>query len=178
MKEPELPKPAASQWLAENLLHELHRLANYYMHNERPGHTLQATALVNEAYIKLCNDGLTINDKQHFFALAAQQMRRILVDHARQKSAQKRGGDCLMVTLNHSMGVVAEQSSDLVYLDELLTQLAKFDPRGAQILELKLFTAMNNSEIANILALSLTTVERDIKAVKAWISSQLHNDSE
>jgi RNA polymerase sigma factor (TIGR02999 family) len=161
-----------SSKLPDTVVDELHRMASCYMHRENAGHTLQATALVNEAYLKLASHPLVVNDKQHFLALAAKQMRHVLVDHAREKSAQKRGGELLMVTLNESAGVAANQVNELIYLDELLQQLTQFDPRGAHIFELKLFSALTNPEIAELLQLSLTTVERDLKAAKAWLKTQ------
>lgn len=159
--------------LDEKIIFELHRIASHYMRREHAGHTLQATALVNEAYLKLMSHPLQVNDKNHFLALAAKQMRHILVDHARQKSAQKRGGDQLNVSLNESVGVVSNHINELIYIDELLLELAKFDPRGAQIFEIRLFSALSNQEIADTLQLSLTTVERDIKATKAWFKTHL-----
>jgi RNA polymerase sigma-70 factor, ECF subfamily len=159
--------------LDEKIIIELHRIASHYMQREQAGHTLQATALVNEAYLKLVSHPLQVNDKNHFLALAAKQMRHILVDHARQKSAQKRGRDQFNVTLNEAAGIVSNHINELIYIDELLLELAKFDPRGAQIFEIKLFSALSNQDIADTLQVSLTTVERDVKAAKAWLRTHL-----
>ena len=170
---PTFENKAKSGSLDVTIFLELRRIANHYMHLENAGHTLQATALVNEAYLKLSSHPLQLNDKKHFLALAAKQMRHILVDHARKKSAQKRGGDVLMVTLNESVGIASDHLNELIYLDELLSELAEFDPRGTQIFELKLFSALTNQEIADLLVLSLATVERDLKATKAWLKNRL-----
>jgi RNA polymerase sigma factor (TIGR02999 family) len=162
------------------MLEELHRIASRFMYAENQGHTLQATALVNEAYIKLAEKTIQITDKQHFVAIAAQQMRRILVDHAREKQANKRGGKQYKVTLvEQSHGSQASsnlEQIELIYVDELLKQLASFDSRAAQIFELKLFSMLSHPEIAQVLELSLATIERDIQAAKAWFKIQINND--
>ena len=162
------------------MLEELHRIALRFMQSEQQGHTLQATALVNEAYIRLADKTMYISDKKHFIAIAAQQMRRILVDHAREKNAAKRGGKQYKVTLleqasdtNSSQG---NQGLELIYIDELLDQLSEFDPRAARIFELKLFSMLTHPEIAEVLALSLATVERDIQAAKAWLKVKMKAD--
>ncbi len=160
------------------MLAELHRIASRFMCAEQQGHTLQATALVNEAYIRLAEKTMNIADKQHFIAIAAQQMRRILVDHAREKYAAKRGGKQIKVTLVDQQGDIAQLSSqdqvELMYIDELLNQLACFDQRASQIFELKLFSMLTHPEIADLLGLSVATVERDIQAAKAWFKVQIH----
>jgi RNA polymerase sigma factor (TIGR02999 family) len=162
------------------MLEELHRIAARFMYSEQQGHTLQATALVNEAYLKLADKTMHIADKKHFIAIAAQQMRRILVDHARQKNANKRGGKQHKVTLVEqpldSQSDMGHDSIELIYIDELLNQLAAFDPRAAHIFELKLFSMLTHPEIAELLGLSLATIERDIQAAKAWLKIQMKTD--
>ncbi|MEP4890915.1 MAG: ECF-type sigma factor [Aliiglaciecola sp.] len=160
------------------MLAELHRIASRFMGAEQQGHTLQATALVNEAYVKLADKSMNITDKQHFIAIAAQQMRRILVDHAREKHATKRGGKQIKVTLADQQGDEAlfsnQDQVELMYIDKLLSQLASFDQRASQIFELKLFSMLTHAEIADLLELSVPTVERDIQAAKAWFKVQMN----
>ncbi|MBT1451874.1 sigma-70 family RNA polymerase sigma factor [Glaciecola sp. XM2] len=162
------------------MLEELHRIAARFMHSEQQGHTLQATALVNEAYLKLADKTMHIADKKHFIAIAAQQMRRILVDHARQKHADKRGGKQQKVTLLEQPADIqpgiGHEHIELIYIDELLHQLAAFDPRAAHIFELKLFSMLTHPEIAEVLGLSVATIERDIQAAKAWLKIQMKTD--
>ena len=164
------------------MLDELHRIASRFMNAENKGHTLQATALVNEAYLKLAKKPVTIVDKQHFIAIAAQQMRRILVDHAREKNAAKRGGKQFQITLVEQVSDKSEPLNqdpvELIYIDELLNQIASFDPRASQIFELKLFSMLTNSEIAQVLEISIATVERDIQAAKAWFKVQIHAEKQ
>lgn len=158
---------------------ELHKIANKYMHSENAQHTLQATALVNEAYISLQASDLNINDKVHFFALAASHMRRILVDHARAKSANKRQAQVMAITANDEIeGSVLgknEDASAMIHLDEVLTQFSNLDERAANMYEMRIFAGLSNAEIALVFEVSLTTVERDISVAKAWIHKQIHN---
>jgi RNA polymerase sigma factor (TIGR02999 family) len=155
------------------LIGELHRVAKHYMYNENAGHTLQATALVNEAYVKLAGKSIEVTNKSHFIALAARQMRRILVDHARQKVASKRGGQAVQITLAGVAGDDDNEIIELIYIDKLLKQLASFDSRAAQVYELRLFSALTNPEIALIMGISLATVERDAKISKAWLKMEM-----
>ena len=164
--------------LQSSLLDELNRIARRYMQAERAGHTLQATALVNEAYINLAEKSIMVSDKNHFIALAAQKMRRILVDHARAKIAAKRGSMPIMVTLAEQAIDNSNDNINLIYLDQLLSQLAEFDERGASIFELKMFSSITNDEIADLLSISVATVERDLKAAKAWLKTQMPISSE
>ncbi|MEP1448230.1 MAG: ECF-type sigma factor [Paraglaciecola sp.] len=163
------------------VLEELHRIASRFMRGEQQGHTLQATALVNEAYLKLANKTMHVVDKKHFTAIAAQQMRRILVDHAREKNAAKRGGNQVKVTLVDHHGDInalcGHNQLELIYIDELLNQLATFDSRASQIFELKLFSMLSHPDIAELLQLSLATIERDIQAAKAWFKVQLQAET-
>ena len=154
---------------------ELHRLAEGYMRREHVGHTLQTTALVNEAYIKLVDSSrVRWQNRAHFFAVAAQLMRRILVDFARQRQYQKRGGDWRQVTLAEGLGVAAANlDSDLVALDEALQGLAKLDPRKARVVELRFFGGLSLEETAEALQVSTDTVGRDWRAAKAWLMREL-----
>lgn len=157
------------------LLSELNRIARRYMQAEHAGHTLQATALVNEAYVNLAGKSIQVSDKSHFIGLVAQKMRRILVDHARAKISEKRGSRPVMVTLSEIASHSSQDNIDLIYLDELITQLSDFDSRGAHIFELKMFSSITNDEVASLLNLSVATVERDLKAAKAWLKNQMRS---
>jgi RNA polymerase sigma-70 factor, ECF subfamily len=156
---------------------ELRRLARGYMRGERPGHTLQTTALVNEAYLKLVEQNrIRWQNRAHFLAIAAQQMRRILVDYARRRQYQKRGGGALQVTLGEAEGLADERTPDLVALDEALAGLAEVDPRRARVVELKFFGGLTTEEAAEALGVSVTTVERDWTVAKAWLHKTVMSD--
>ncbi len=159
--------------LAPLVINELHHLAQRHMAEEKSGHTLQATALVNEAYLRLVDSPVNWQDRAHFFALAARQMRRILVDHARAKTTDKRWGALAKVNLEDALTAAPDNNLDLVYLDKLLDQLANFDERAARMFEMRLFSGLSNKEIAACEGLSVATVERDLKAAKSWIQSSL-----
>ena len=167
--------PGALEKLTPIVYDELHRLAEGYMHREHVGHTLQTTALVNEAYIKLVDSSrVRWQNRAHFFAVAAQLMRRILVDFARKRRYQKRGGDWRQVTLAEGLGVAAANlDSDLVALDEALQGLAKLDPRKARVVELRFFGGLSLEETAEALQVSTDTVGRDWRAAKAWLMREL-----
>jgi len=152
---------------------ELHCLAERHMRSENPNHTLQATALVNEAYIKLVNMDVDWQNRSHFFALAANQMRRILVDHARLKAAQKRGNPNNRVTFDEGQFANTYHFDDLIYIDQLLTQLHTLDSRAAEILELRLFSGLTLEDIAQLKQLSLSTVERELRTARAWLQNQI-----
>jgi RNA polymerase sigma-70 factor (ECF subfamily) len=152
----------------------LHKLARRYMARERPGHTLQATALVNEAYIRLIDSGrVAWRDRNHFFVLAAQLMRRILVDFARSHLNQKRGGARRRTTLDEGLLISSQPDAELVALDDALLALAAVDPRKAKVVELRFFGGLDEKEIAQLLHVSLDTVQRDWKAARAWLYGQL-----
>jgi len=164
----------ALEQLTPLVYEELRRLARQRMRRERPGHTLQTTALANEAYLRLVDQTqVRWQNRAHFFAIAAQQMRRILVDYARRRLYQKRGGGALQVTLAEAEGLTDEHTPDLVALDEALRSLAEVDPRRAQVVELKFFGGLTNEETAEVLKVSTGTVERDWTIAKAWLHSQL-----
>lgn len=152
----------------------LHKLALRYLARERPGHTLQATALVNEAYLRLIGSKpVACQDRNHFFALAAQMMRRILVDFARLHLNQKRGGVRHRITLDETLQVSSQPDAELVALDDALIALAAVDPRKAKVVEMRFFGGMDETEIAQTLHVSTDTVQRDWKAARAWLYGQL-----
>ena len=156
---------------------ELHRLAHHYMSRERPGHTLQTTALLDEAYLLLIgNKKPSWQNRTHFVAAAAQLMRRIMVDHARERHALKRGGGALKVTLGEAAFVTERRSEELLALDEALERLAAQDRRKSQIVELRYFGGLTAEETAAVLKLSLRTVEREWTMAKAWLYRALSGD--
>ena len=153
---------------------ELRRIARRYMLRERQGHTLQPTALVNEAFLRLVDvHGVQWQDRAHFFALAAQMMRRILVNYALARGAGKRGGAGHQVTLDEAMIVSPERDSQLVELDGALQSLAKVDGRKAQVVELRFFAGLSVEETAAVLKVSPQTVLRDWKLSKTWLAREL-----
>ena len=153
---------------------ELHRLARRYMSRERKGHTLQTTALINEAYVRLVDQrNVHWANRSHFFAISAQIMRRILIDHARRHAYAKRGGGAQQVSLEEIAIIAREQSSEILRLDEALKILAKMDPRRCQVVELRYFGGLSNEEIAGVLKVSENTVTRDWNLARAWLHQQL-----
>ena len=155
---------------------ELHRLAQLYLSRERPGHSLQATALVNEAFLRLIDSKFRYwQNRAHFFGVAAKLMRHVLVDHARRRN-QKRGGDLLRVSLAEAENVAEARTADVIALDEALNNLATFDPRKSRIVELKFFGGLSEEEIAEVMKLSLRTVQRGWNLARAWLYSELSND--
>jgi RNA polymerase sigma factor (TIGR02999 family) len=169
--------PAALDKLTPIVYHELHRLAGRYMNRERPGHSLQTTALVNEAYMRLVDyRRMQWQDRAHFFAVSAQLMRRILVDHARRHNV-KRGGDVQHVSLDEALMVCGDAGPDpgvdLVALDEALNAFMQIDPRKMQIVEMRFFGGLSVEETAEVLKVSTVTVKRDWRAAKAWLYREL-----
>jgi RNA polymerase sigma-70 factor, ECF subfamily len=153
---------------------ELHRLAHYYMSRERAGHTLQTTALLNEAYLQLTDKTQPPwRNRTHFMAVAAQLMRRIMVDHARARHALKRGAGAIRVTLDEAALVTEERAEELLALDEALEKLAEFDRRRCEIVEMRYFGGLTVQEIADVLKVHPNTVMRDWKAAKAWLYAEL-----
>lgn len=149
---------------------ELRRLAHYYMRRERPDHTLQTSALINEAYIRLVDHkGMRWQNRAHFYGVAAQAMRRVLVDHARSRGYAKRGGGAQRVELDEATSVAQKQADDLIALDDALTGLATLDPRKSKIVELRYFGGMSVEETAEALGVSAVTILRDWKTAKAWL---------
>ena len=156
---------------------ELHRMARRYMAHERPGHTLQATALVNEAYVRLVDSAqANFENRAHFFAVCAQVMRRILVDWARSRQAQKRGGDVAPVQLDEALVVGEEKGRDLVALDDALKILTEQDARKGQVVELRFFGGLSVEETAAVLKISPETVMRDWKMAKSWLRRELRKE--
>jgi RNA polymerase sigma factor (TIGR02999 family) len=172
---------AAQTELLELMYSELRRLARRYMRQERAGHTLQPTALVNEAYMRLLGqEAPTWQNRAHFLAHAARAMRQILVDHARRRGASKRGGQCVNVSLDAFMSEGGEpfdaealsrdrQAEELLAIDEALTHLASLDPRQARIIELQFFAGLSDGEIAQLLDVSERTLRRERRTAKLWL---------
>ncbi len=172
--------PGAGSRLLDAVYGELRRLAAHHLQHEHGGHTLQPTALAHEVYIKLMGRGeRSWNGRAHFFAAAAQAMRRILVDHARAKGAAKRGGDFQRVGLTALGGVPAAQSeADLVRLDGLLGRLAEVDPVAARVVEMRFFSGMHDEEIALAIGTSSRTVRRHWRYARAWLARELGEPQE
>lgn len=157
---------------------ELHRMARRYMARERPGQTLQVTALVNEAYLRLVDSPQTSwQDRAHFFAVCAQMMRRILVDRARGRRAQKRGLGTPALELDEALVVAQGRGTDLVALDDALKDLAALDPRKGQVVELRFFGGLSVEETAEVLKVSKETVMRDWKLAKSWLRRELNREN-
>ena len=155
---------------------ELRRLAHRHMGGERPGHTLQTTALVNEAYLRLADQTKPRwQNRAHFFAVAARAMRQILVSYARSQQSQKRGGGAFKVDLDEAALVSPEESQEIVDLHEALEQLSALDSRKAQVVELKYFGGLNYDEIAEVLKISRITARRDWEFAKLWLYTELHS---
>jgi len=153
---------------------ELHRLAHRYMNREDPGHMLQTTALVNEAYLRLVDSShVRWQNRAHFFAVSAQLMRRILVDFARSRNYLKRGGNAVQVSLDKVLAITPEQDPDAVALDEALNALAAIDERKSRVVELRFFGGLNIEETAEVLKVSPDTVMRDWRLAKVWLLRQL-----
>jgi RNA polymerase sigma factor (TIGR02999 family) len=168
---------AALEKLMPLIQAELHRLAKRYMAGERRGHILQTTALVNEAFLRLIDwQNVEWQNRAHFFGLAAQIMRRILVDFARARRREKRGGDALMVSLSEAAHIAQEQSADLVALDDALQALEKLDQRQARVVELRFFAGLSLEETAEALKVSLSTVRRDWSLAEAWLFRELNRE--
>ncbi len=156
---------------------ELRRLAAHYMRGENPGHTLQATALVHEAYLRLTGGANSWQNRAHFFGVAAHVMRRILVDHARTRNAAKRGGMRRKVPLEDVALFSEEQSYDLLDLDAALERLALRDPRQSRIVELRYFAGLNVDDTAEVLGISAKTVKRDWSVARAWLHGEISKDN-
>jgi len=153
---------------------ELHRLAHRYMNRENPGHMLQTTALVNEAYLRLVDSSrVQWQNRAHFYAVSAQLMRRILVDFARSRNYLKRGGNAVQVSLDQALAVSLDQDADLVALDEALNALAAIDERKSRVVELRFFGGLSIEETAEVLKVSPETVMRDWRLAKVWLLREL-----
>jgi len=165
---------AALDKLYPLVYNELRRLAHGYLRRERKGHTLQTTALINEAYLRLVDQKrVHWANRSHFFAISAQIMRRILIDHARRYDYAKRGGGAQRISLDEAAVVAKERARELLMLDEALNGLTKIDPRRGRVVELRYFGGLNNEEIAAVLKISENTVTRDWNMARAWLYQEL-----
>ena len=166
-------KDAAGR-LMELVYRELHRMASREMRRERGEHTLQTTALVHEVYLRLCGaEPIQLRDRTHFFAVAAQQLRRVLVDHARRVRSEKRGGAKITATLFDSDGAAWAIDERLLAVDESLSRLETLDPRAAKVIELRFFGGLTETEAAEALDISLATLKRDWDFARSWLATQL-----
>jgi RNA polymerase sigma-70 factor (ECF subfamily) len=169
--------PHALEKLIPLVQPELQRLAHHYMSRERPGHTLQTTALLDDAYLQLAGKShVQWENRAHFFAVAAQLMRRIMVDHARQRQTLKRGGGAIRVTLDECAAVTQTRAAELLALDEALEKLAAADQRKARVVEMRYFGGLTMEEIADVLKIHINTVTRDWTAARAWLFAALSGE--
>ena len=160
--------------LIPQIYDELRRLASFYLQSERVNHTLQTTALVHEAYLRLVDQKqVEWSNRNHFFGVAAQMMRRILVDHARKHVSLKRGGSFSRISLEEAAVFSRERPRELIAVDELLTRLASLDPQGSRIVELRLFAGLSLGETAEVTGLSSAKVRREWSAAKAWLMREI-----
>ena len=170
--------PSALEKLIPLVQPELQRLAHHYMSRERPGHTLQTTALLDDAYLQLADKTHPHwQNRAHFFAVAAQLMRRIMVDHARQRHALKRSGGAIRITLDECAAVTETRSAELLALDEALEKLAAADQRKARVVEMRYFGGLTMEEIADVLKIHVNTVTRDWTAARAWLFAALSGEN-
>jgi RNA polymerase sigma-70 factor (ECF subfamily) len=162
---------AALEQLTPRVYHELHKLARAYLRRGRPNQSMQPTALINEAYLRLLDQAQPIKweNRAHFFGIAAKLMRMIMVDHARTRHAAKRGGHEAAVTLDDYMAVSPGRAPDVLEIDEALGRLAAVDERKAKVIEMRYFGGMDREEVASALGLSLATVKRDLRLGEAWL---------
>jgi RNA polymerase sigma factor (TIGR02999 family) len=171
--------PEAMEKLMPMVESELRRIAANYMRRERPDHTLQTSALVNEAYLKLIDQKqVRWENRSHFFALASQLMRRILLDHARAHRRAKRGGDAVHVNLDDVAVVSPEKSDDLIALDEALSRLAEFDPKKSSIVEMRFFGGLSVNEVAGVLGIAPVTVMLHWRLARAWLQREMRGEAE
>jgi RNA polymerase sigma factor (TIGR02999 family) len=166
--------PRALDALLPLVYDELRRLARSYLQRERSDHTLQSTALVHEAYLRLVDQNVSWQNRAHFFGIAAQMMRRILVDHARGRNSAKRGEGVCKVTLDEEIARAGQRDLDVIALDEALTNLARFDPQQSRIVELRFFAGLSIEDTSEILQISPATVKRDWAMAKAWLFREMH----
>jgi RNA polymerase sigma-70 factor (ECF subfamily) len=172
-------EPAALEQLTPQVYHELHKLARAYLRRGRPNQSLQPTALINEAYLRLLDQSQPMKweNRAHFFGIAARLMRMILVDHARTHRAAKRGGAAAAVTLDDGLAVAAGRAPDVLEVDEALNSLAAVDERKAKVIEMRYFGGMDREEVAAALGLTLATVKRDLRLGEAWLRKFLAGES-
>jgi RNA polymerase sigma-70 factor, ECF subfamily len=166
-------REAANQ-LIPLIYNEMRRMAGAYLQRERPGHTLQATALVHEAYMRLAGgQQVPWQNRAHFFAVAAHVMRQVLVDHARRRLSGKRGGNARKVDIDAEALIGAENIEDVIALDEALDRLGQLDPRQSRLVELRFFAGLDMEQLAEVLGVSPTTVKREWRSAKAWLHGEL-----
>lgn len=167
--------PSAGEELLGVVYRELRHLAARYLSQERSDHTLQPTALVHELYLRVFTSGEPIawQNRAHFFAVAAQTLRRILIDHARMRQSAKRGGHQVKLSLTEVNGLAEPRTDNLLEIDEALQRLAELEPRAAQVVELRFFGGLQVEEVAEVLGVSIVTVKRDWKVARAWLTAQL-----
>ncbi|MBS1810318.1 MAG: sigma-70 family RNA polymerase sigma factor [Acidobacteria bacterium] len=163
----------ALEQLLPLVYNELRRLAAGYLRREREDHTLQPTALVHEAYLRLLGQEVEWKNRAHFFGVAANMMRRILVDHARQHQAEKRGSGDVKIALDEAINLSSERAADLLALDDALTALAEFDPQKSRMIELRYFAGLSVEETAQVLGISIATFSRQWKTTKAWLYREI-----
>lgn len=169
---------AAREELLERVYRELRRIAQQQMNGERAGHTWQATDLVHQAYLRLFDEATEFENRAHFFAIASRQMRRLLVEHARAKDADKRGGDLQQVSLSDARDLGLSADLDLLALDEALRQFEKLYPRASQAVEMRFFAGLTEGETAELLDISLTTLKREWNFAKVWLYRRLSSASQ
>lgn len=167
--------PRALDALLPLVYDELRRLARSYLQRERSDHTLQSTALVHEAYLRLVGQNVSWQNRAHFFGIAAQMMRRILVDHARGRNSAKRGEGVCKVTLDEEVAGAAQRNLDVIALDEALTNLARLDPQQSRIVELRFFAGLSIEATSEVLKISPATVKRDWAMAKAWLFREMRS---
>jgi RNA polymerase sigma-70 factor (ECF subfamily) len=168
---------AALEALTPLVYDELRRIAHRYVRREREGHTLQTTALVNEAFVRLAGaEKIAWQNRAHFFAVTAQVMRRILIDYARRRHYAKHGGEARQVSFEEAAAMSRERAAELVMLDEAMDQLAKLDPRKSSVVELRYFGGLSLEETAEVLQVSPMTVRRDWRAAKAWLFRRMKDE--
>jgi RNA polymerase sigma-70 factor, ECF subfamily len=165
--------PKAAEDLLPLVYAELHRLAKSYMRRERSDHTLQATALINEAYLRLAQEDTDWNSREHFIGIAANVMRRVLVDYARAHNAEQRGGAMKRVELQDDLAISPEKLDEVAVLDEALKRLEELNPRQAKVVELRYFGGLSVEQIASLLAVSPRSVKRDWSLARVWLFRQL-----
>ncbi|MGA2535577.1 MAG: sigma-70 family RNA polymerase sigma factor [Terracidiphilus sp.] len=166
--------PAAADRLLPLVYAELHRLAQAYMRRERPGHTLQATALINEAYVRLAGEDIDWTNRAHFIGLAAHVMRQVLVDYARQHNAERRAGGLQRVEMNDDLAVSPDRLDEIASIDQALTRLAAHNPRQARVVELRYFGGLSVEQIAAILQVALRSVKRDWSLARIFLARELN----
>jgi RNA polymerase sigma-70 factor (ECF subfamily) len=177
LREAEQGEPAAMRGLAVAVYDELRGLAAKYMDRERQDHTLQPTALVHEAFLKLVDQTrVDWQGRTHFFAVGAEAMRRVLVDHARRRGAAKRGGDMHRVQLDEDLAAPERREQDVLVLDDVLNKLAELDPRQAKMVELRFFGGLSVAEAADAMEMSKRTAEREWTMIRAWLRRELSED--